>query len=258
MNKVFDFIKKKYKVLVPIMVVFVLLIAIYFLYREYRYDNYREKQEVAVYQYFGGTKKEYTAIITYNLKKVIVDIQGKDKKINYGSTPVYYQDEQTILFPREMTIVFPLKGGASSRLYQYTTYELVNGVHKIVSGRKSQTSRNFFLFDGKELYFFADEVTLKVDGEEYVTLGANSYAKVVGGYTLTYYDKATDKSEVLEIEGKEVTAVNDHVIVNLTDKSFNVYGKKVLLNDPSILNPLLNNWQIKEGNDIIKFRIDVL
>ena len=40
--------------LIPVMVVFVLLITVYFLYREYKYDNYRNKKEEEVYQYFGG------------------------------------------------------------------------------------------------------------------------------------------------------------------------------------------------------------
>ena len=81
------------------MVVFVLLLAIYFLYREYRYDTYRNRKDTEVYQYFGGRKTEYTATITYNLKNAIIEIQGKDKKINYDSTPVYFKDTDMIIFP---------------------------------------------------------------------------------------------------------------------------------------------------------------
>ena len=81
MEKVINFMKQRYKIFIPVMVVFVLLITMYFLYREYKYDNYRNKEEVAVYQYFGGMKNEYTAIVTSNLKGVIVDVSAKDKKI---------------------------------------------------------------------------------------------------------------------------------------------------------------------------------
>ena len=43
-KKIKKFFLEKYKILIPIMVVFVLLITLYFLYREYKYDNYRNKQ----------------------------------------------------------------------------------------------------------------------------------------------------------------------------------------------------------------------
>ena len=258
MKKIIDFFKRKYKILIPIMVVLVLLLAVYFLYREYRYDNYRNKKEVMVYQYFGGRKKEYTAVVTYNLKNVIVDVTGKDKKINYDATPIYYQKEDKILFPQEMSIILPLKSGASYRLFKYSTYGLSDGVHKITSGMESGIYNCFFLFDGSGLYFFSDEVTIKIDDMDDIKLSANSYLEVVGGYTLTYYDRENDKSEIIDIEGKQVIASNENVIVNVTDKSFNVFGNRVLLGQPYNLKPLLGNWQIKAGNDIIKFRIAIL
>ena len=258
MEKIINFFKEKYKIFIPIMVVLVLLIAVFFLYREYKYDNYRDKKEVAVYQYFAGKKKEYTAIITYNLKKVIVSVEGKDKKINYDSTPIYYQDEDMILFPNEMTIVFPLRSGIAYRLYKYTSYGIKDRVHKIISGNESDTYNHFFLYDGKGLYFFADKVPLKIDDKDYVELSPNSYVHIAGDYNLVYYDRENDKSEVLDIYGMKITATNDDVVVDLTDGAFYLYGKRALINQPSSLNPLLGNWQIKEDNDIIKFRIGVL
>ena len=240
MKKIIDFCKQKYKILIPIMVVFVLLIVVFFLYREYKYDNYRKKQEVAVYQYLGGNKEEYTAIITYNLKDVIVDVVGKDKKINYDATPIYYKDSDMILFPSDMTIVLPLRGVVSNRLYKYTTYGMVDEIHKLTYGKQSEAYAHFFLFDGRGLYFFTDKVTLEIPGMDDILLSANSYAEVVGGYTLAYYDRENDKAEIIDIDGKEVKAINDNVIVNLTDKSFKAFGKRVLLGQPDNLDPLLN------------------
>ena len=241
MKKIIDFLKQKYKIFIPIMVVFVLLIAVYFLYREYKYDNYRNKKEVEVYQYFGGKKMEYSAIVTYNLKNIIVDVSGKDKKINYDATPIYYKNEDTILFPQEMSIILPLKSGASYKLYKYATYGMVDEIHKITTGGESMGYNHFFLFDGNGLYFFSDQVVLKIDDMDDIKLSANSYAEVVGGYTLTYYDRENDKAEIIDIDGKKVIASNDNVMINLTDKSFNVFGKRSLLGQPYNLNPLLNN-----------------
>lgn len=258
MKKVIDFVKQRYKIFIPIMVVFVLLLAVYFLYREYRYDTYRNRKETPVYQYFGGKKKEYTAIITYNLKKVIIGIEGKDKKINYDATPVYFAKEDRVLFPEEMSVILPLKSGESHRLYKYATYGIVDEIHKITNGGEDVACSHFFLFDGKGLYFFSDKVTLSVEGMDEITLGANSYIENVGGYTLTYYDKENDKAKILDIEGKEIIVTNDNYTININRKEFKVFGKTVSLGQPYNLNPLSNDWQIKVYNDIIKFRIGVL
>ena len=70
---------------------------------------------------------------------------------------------------------------------------------------------------------------------------ANSYAEVVGGYTLTYYNKDKDEAKVLEIEGKEVTASNNYLDLSLNNRYFKVYDKKVLLVPSYNLEALLSN-----------------
>ena len=241
MKKVIEFIKKKYKIFIPIMVVFVLLITVFYLYREYKYDNYRNKVEYNVYQYLGGIKKDYTMIVTYNLKDVIVGIEDKNKRIQYDATPVYFTDEEKILFPQEMSIVFPLESGSQYKLYKYTTYEKKDDIYRIVSGRENGIYNHFFLFDNKGLYFFSDPVTLKINNEDYVKLGANSYAEVYGGYTLSYYDTENDKAEVIEIDGKKVTAENNYLNLSLSDRYFNIFDNKNLLIPSYNLNGLLSD-----------------
>ena len=236
MKKINEFLKQKYKILIPIMVIFVLLVAMYFLYKEYKYDNYRNKQEVAVYQYFGNVKKEYTAIITYNLKKVIVDISSNKSKINYDSTPIYYQEGDTIIFPKEMTIVFPLKNGSQYKLYNYSKYEKNNNENIITTGYSKDKYEYFFLYDGKGTYFFPESVTLNINGKEYTTLGNMSFIKITGGNTMTYYDKENDKAEFLEIAGKKITVSSENINVNLSESYCMSLSSKILLAEPSYLN----------------------
>ena len=152
MDKIVEFWKSKYKILIPIMVVFVLLITVYFLYREYKYDNYRNRHEELVYQYFGGMKTEYTGIITYNLKDVIVDVSAKDKKIDYDSTPIYYSKNKKVIFPDEMNVVFPLRDGSQFKIYKYSIYEKDENSNFIKSGEVRDEYSHFILFDGKSLF----------------------------------------------------------------------------------------------------------
>ena len=240
MKKIIEFCKKNYKILIPVMVVFVLLITVYFLYKEYRYDNYRNKEEVPVFQYFGGIKNEYTAIVTYNLKDTIVDVNAKDKKIEYDSTPIYYQENDKIIFPQEMSIVFPLKEGSQYKLYKYSIYEKDDNLHLITTDTDTKEYNYFFLYDGKGLFFFPDEVTLEINDTEYKKLSKMSYVEVVGGYTMTYYDREKDTSEVVEIEGKKISVSSENVNVNLSERYCLSFDKKVLLVNTYNLNAVNN------------------
>lgn len=238
MEKIVDFWKKNYRVLIPVMVVTVLLITVYFLYREYKYDTYRNKQDNEVYQYFGGMKKEYTATLTYDLNNRIIDLKSKNEKIQYDATPIYFTSLDKVLFPKEMSIVFPLRDGSQYRLYKYTVYERVNDIYMIKMNNQEFEYNYFFLYDGNNLYFFPDKVDLYINDKKIIELSENSYVQVVGGYTLIYYDKESDSSKVIELEKDEVTVKNDKMVVNLNNAVGTVQGKEILLFGPQKLNAL--------------------
>ena len=240
MDKILSFLKRKYKILIPVMVVFVLLITVYFFYREYKYDNYRNKQEVEVYQHFNGVLVEYAAQVVYNLKKVIVEVKPIDRKITIEKSPIYYKDEDKVIFTEDMNIAFPAQDGSQYRLYKYATYTYDNESHKISNDGKSGSYSYFFLYNGEDLFFFPDEVSLKIDDKEYAKLGKMSYVKIVGGNTLEYYDKEHDKAEFIEVEGKAITASNDNMDINLSEKYITSFGHKILLFNPQNLKGLSN------------------
>lgn len=236
MNKIIDFCKKNYKILIPVMVVFVLLLSIYFVYREYKYDNYRNKQEISVYQYFLGDRVDYTAVVTYNLKDTIVDVNAKNDDIEYNSIPIYYSDSDKVIFPEEMTIVFPLRNVSQFRLYKYSVYEKKGLLHMITTNTYTGDYSNFFLYDGNGTYFFPDEVTLMINDKELKKLGGMSYVSIVGGYTLVYYDKETNTSDFIELDGDSVSVKSEHINVNLSKHSCLYFDKSVLLFPPKGLN----------------------
>ena len=238
MKNIVNFCRKHYKILIPIMVGIVLLVTIFFLYKEYQFDNKRNKEEVSVFQYFGGLKEEYTAIVTYNLKNSIVDIDAKDKKIEYDSVPIYYKEEEKVIFPEEMNIVFPLRGGSQFKLYKYTTYYLQDNLKFIKSNTDFGNYDFFFLYDGSDVFFFPDEVTLNIDNNEYKKLGAMSYVRVVGGLTLIYFDTESDSGEVIELDGRNVSVSSQYINVNISERYFKSFSSKVLLTTPNNLNPL--------------------
>lgn len=237
-KKLKKFFHTRYKVLIPIMVVLVLLVTLYFLYREYKYDNYRDKRDTEVYQFFGGIKTEYTATIVYNLKKSIVDIIPKDKKIEYDSTPVYYQDKLEVLFPKEMLVAFPLREGSQYKTYKYASYMFNDGIHNIKNNTYTGVYDYFFMYDGEELFFFPTEVKLLINDKVRTTLSAGSYVSVVGNNTLIYYDYESGTGEVIEIENDTITVTSEYINVNLTERYFMSFNNRILLSRPDVLKTL--------------------
>ena len=238
MKKIINVFHEKYKILIPIMVVLVLLITTFFLYREYQFDNKRNKEEVKVFQYFSSEKLDYTGIVTYNLKNTIVDFVPKNATIQDNRLPIYYDDMSKVIFPVEMGIVFPLRDGRQYKLYKYATYYKQDGVHFIKNNEDIGNYNDFFLFNGKDTFFFPDEVSLKIDDKEYKKLGSMSYVRVVGGFTLIYYDTTTGVAESIELDGKQVTVTSDIINLNVSNKYFYSFSSKLLLMLPNNLDPV--------------------
>ena len=103
-----DFMKNKQNILIPVFLLIVLLIAIILYANEYKTNRYAYVDDVEVYQYLSGIKVEYTATISRNKKNVVLEYENKDYVTTLDSTPVYIKDTNNVIFPKEMSIVFPL------------------------------------------------------------------------------------------------------------------------------------------------------
>lgn len=239
MKNIIKFCKDRYKLLIPLMVIIVLIVALFFFYKEYKFDNYRNKSDISVFQYFGGIKREYIATVTRNLKGSIINIEPNGIKIMYDATPIYYKDEGKVIFPEMMSIVFPLKEGNQNKLYKYSTYYMDDGRRYINNNISDIECDNFFLYDGKNIFFFPYEVTLNIDKEK-IILGDNSTVTIVGN-TLVYYNYKEDNSEVIELNDKSATITSENINVNLRERYVIAFGREILLFKPDNLNQLTNN-----------------
>ena len=103
------FIKEKYNILIPIFLIIVILIAVFLYTREYKNNRYAKTEEVDVYQYFSGLKLEYKAKISRNKKNVILKYEPKDEVVNLSSIPIYIKGKDNVIFPKAMSIIFPIK-----------------------------------------------------------------------------------------------------------------------------------------------------
>lgn len=209
-----EFIKNKYNILIPVFLLVVLLIAILLYSREYKSNRYAYVNEVDVYQYFSDVKMEYVAKISRNKKNVILEYENRDSIVSLDSTPVYIKDKDNVIFPKEMSIVFPLKDeqylvNSLSEIYKE------HGLYYLSIRNLKESYDHMFLYDGKNLYFFIEKVDLVVDNKS-IELSPLSYVNASYGNFVEYYDYANDTYGVIEISNyEEVIVKNNYMTINV-------------------------------------------
>lgn len=234
-----EFIKNKYNVLIPIFLLIVLLIAVLLYTKEYKNNRYAEVKEIDVYQYFSGVKMEYTAKIGRNRSNVILEYENNDYVVSLDSTPIYIKDSDNIIFPKEMSIVFPLK----DKEYQVNALAEIykkNDLYYLNIRNLNKTFDHIFYFDGNNLYFFVDDVTLTV-GDKVIKLSPMSYVTCSYLNFVEYYDRDNDTYEIIDITNEDVIVSNDYMSIDVaSDKVIYKDSFSLLTKDFSSLSKVVD------------------
>lgn len=218
--------KKSIKIIIPIIVLLVLLIVAFIYLREYKYNNYRNKQTYEFYQYFSEQKLEYTAEVSFNKKNVIKSFAPEQYKINYDSIPIYYKDNTKVIFPSQMAIIFPLKKQFQTKIPEFSYVEKINNLDYLTFEDYHKSIDHYIIFDGNSLYFFSDSVKFTIDNEE-IVLSPFSFI-VATGNSFSYYDYEKDVYKYYDTM-KNVIVFNDYYKLNVTDDNLDYFEDKVLL-----------------------------
>lgn len=232
------FVDKNMKIIIPSIVLIVLLIVVFIYFKVYQYNNYRDKKDYKFYQYFNELKIEYDATVSFNKDKVIKAFVPKEYKVNYGSRPIYYvsEDINNVILPSDMMIILPLKREMLYKTPEFTYVEKVNSIQYLTFEDYHKNIDHYVLYDGDDLYFFSDSVTLTINGEE-ITLSPLSYV-IDTPDEFSYYDYETDTYKTYT-NYNEIVLSNDYYTINVSDDYLNILGEKVLLNvDIEFLNTL--------------------
>lgn len=237
-----EFIKDKYSVLIPIFLGVVILITLFLYGREYKNNRYAYESEVEVYQYFSTNKIEYTAKISRNRSNVILDIESDEFNVSLDSTPMYIKDSDKVIFPKEMSVFFPIKDrqylvNSLTELYKENDLYYLNqkGINK--------TFDYMFLYDGKDLYFFIDSVKVLI-GDREINLSPMSYVDCSYLNFISIYDRESDTYEIIELDNtmRSILVSNDYMTIDVAnDKVIYKDDFTLLLNDFSTLAKLVDN-----------------
>lgn len=223
-----EFLKQNYKLIIPIALMIVLFVAFLVYYQVSIRNNYRIDTTEKVYQYFYDKKYEYEAVVSKNKKDVIVDFQPQDIKINIDSTPIYYQKEDIVILPQDMSVIMPTLSCAEylAKGYSYITFE--NKLYNLTTTNYHDKLNHYFLYDSKDLYFFIETVTLTVN-EEKIKLSPFSYVIAKYNDYISYYDKESDTYRTIENTDGKTIIENEYYTIYLEKDIIDYYGTDVLL-----------------------------
>ena len=238
-NKIINYLKENYKLMIPIALMVVVFIAAIVYYKVTIFDNFTKENEDKFYQWFYDKKIEYNGVFSTNRRNEIVGFKAKEKDIQFDSTPIYFQNKEKVIFPSVMSIVMPTLNCAEyyANKYSYITNEKDNNI--LTTEKYNNRLGHYFLFDGYDLYFFIDEVKLNIDKNTSVTLSPLSYVKAKSGSYLSYYDKKTDTYKTINSTNNSMIVENNYYKVNVITDSIEYYGTDVILTGKvNELNPI--------------------
>lgn len=228
MYKFTKYMKENYKLMIPIILMVVLFLAFIIYYKVSLSNNYTKDTDGKFYQYFYDKKYEYDGVVTTNKRGEVVDFKSISLEVNFDSTPVYYQDKEKVIFPEDMSVVMPTLSCAEYLSSGYSVITLKDGVYNLVTKKYNNKLNHYFLYDGKDLYFFIENIKLKYNSEE-VTLSAFSYVIVKPNKYVAYYDKKNDIYKTIDLTSEEVIVSNDYYTVDLASDMIDYQGTNVLL-----------------------------
>lgn len=221
-------LKENYKIVIPIALMLVLFIAFLVYYKISISNNFHIDTEEKVYQYFYEKKYEYNSIVSKNKKDVIVDFKPQEIKINLDSTPIYYQNKEVVILPKDMSVVMPTLNCSEylTKGYSYITRE--KGTYNLTTEKYNKRLNHYFLYDGLDLYFFIEPVTLTVNNEE-IKLTPFSYIIAKYGKNITYYDKESDIFKTIETTKNDASIENEYYKVYVSRDTIDYQGTSILL-----------------------------
>ena len=171
--------------------------------------NTTKLEEEEFYQYFGGRKVEYTGTLEISRKNNgITSLKINDINIDLDSTPIYYKTEENkMLFPQDMAVVFPENQGLMEKIIHFSTINLEENIPYLQYENNKQSIENSFLFDGNDLYIFLEPTTIVIEDQTY-ELSPLSYVMVTYRQTVEIYEKESDTYEIIETTSRKCNSKN--------------------------------------------------
>ena len=223
-----NFIKKNYKLAIPVILMFVLFLSFIIYYFISKTTIFNSVEKVKVYQFFTSDKTEYDLEISKNRKGVISDLYPVSISVVYDSTPIFESDNKNVvIFPKRMSVVAPVMNCSEYLADEFSYIEFENKRYNLVTNGFNSALGHYFLYDGANLYFFIENVTLII-GDKRIELSPYSYI-VANNKKISYYNREKDEFVVINDDSYGSYIYNDYYKVYVVGDYIDMASEKVLL-----------------------------
>lgn len=233
--------KIKLKKSVPIFLFSLLAILIMVIIFFVTYDKYEDLTELKMenydlYQYLSGVRFDYTGELSFKKDGEVVNVKYNDIEIEVDSTPIYFSKiDNEMIIPLTMGYYIPRITNKNYKLPGFTRIgvDQENYGAYLIKDDGNIELESSFLYDGVDLYVFLFETPITINGQK-ITLSPLSYAQVVYGGDVIYYNKATDTY-------KEIPSVNTDVVAEIGQYKLNLSTDMIMYSKQNRL--LIKNVQ---------------
>ena len=230
----FKEIEKKFNKIAPFflftviatIVVVVVILSSHYVKKDIEQYSIRNKE---VYTYIGGQKFTFKGKITLNRKNNVTDLELDGGRFELGREPLYVVGESTVIFPSNMSVVFPYSSLAQSKINYFTVLDGSSG-QAVLSNTNlnNYILQSGFIFDGNNIYFFIKDTKL-VFGDKSIDISAYSFVDCQYKGALEIFDYSKQTSTVYEDVKEDAYVVEKDYKINLTHDSIEIGDTSVLL-----------------------------
>lgn len=172
-------------------------------------------EEHDFYQYLSGIKYEYSGNIKLSNNNDITELLFNDVIVTLDSTPLYYKDEKKVIFPKTMSIIFPLSNVTQYKVNYFSSILEEEDSLYLIEGDRKEVLSNCFLYDGDDLYFFTEETKISIGGQE-IVVSPLSYVILTYNDNIQIYDYLNDQMQTIAIGENQVFASANNYNINLS------------------------------------------
>lgn len=207
--------------IVVIIALFVVVLSTFFLKKTTEEENLESQK---FYQYLSGIKFEYSSNLRITKGGNVTELLFDDVKVVLDSTPLFYTDEKKILFPKNMSIVYPLSNATQFKTNYFSRVYLEDNTVYLQDGSFNKVLSNCFFYDGKDLFFFIEETKIILENEE-ISLPPLSYVVLTYNDNIQIYNYEEDQFKTIEIKEEDILANANGYTINLSIDAVD-YGEK--------------------------------
>ena len=163
-----------------------------------------------------GVKFDLNGSIKFDKNGDITQLSvDNEEKAYLDTTPMYYKDELKSIFPKTVSIVFPISGKQYKVNYYATVYNEIGDIF-LKDGGYKKVVKDAVIYDGKDIYYFFDRCTVTFDEHKF-ELNPMSYIVVdTINDSIYIYDYDKDKIFNFTNSKSDVIISTDSYKINAT------------------------------------------